>query len=218
MQFVLRLDKNIRATFHRWAKKCEAMPPKNLVLSIESYDIGPKIRKLRKKKNLGLVKLGQHTGMSAGLLSRIERGRLVPTLPTLLKIATVFSVGLDYFFNGASERATVAVVRRQDRLRLPNRTDGGAPAYFFESLDFPVTNRKMDTYFAEFRARARPTEPHAHLGAEIIYVIGGELVININGQNQMLSEGDSIYFDSSYPHSYRNHGEGVCSAIVVVTS
>jgi transcriptional regulator with XRE-family HTH domain len=60
------------------------MPSDSLAPGLESYEIGPKINTLRKSKGLSLVKLGEHTGMSAGLLSKIERGRLVPILPAFL--------------------------------------------------------------------------------------------------------------------------------------
>ena len=73
------------------------MLSQTLAAGLESYEIGPKIRALRLKKNLGLVQLGEHTGMSSGMLSKIERGQLFPTLPTLLKIAMVFGVGLEHF-------------------------------------------------------------------------------------------------------------------------
>ena len=64
-----------------------------------------KIRALRLKKKMGLVELGRHTGLSPALLSKIERGRLFPTLPTLLRVALVFSVGLEFFFAGSRGRA-----------------------------------------------------------------------------------------------------------------
>jgi transcriptional regulator with XRE-family HTH domain len=193
------------------------MSTETLEVGLDSYGIGPKIRALRSKKLLSLVQLGEHTGLSASLLSKIERGQLVPTLPTLHRIAQVFGVGLEHFFVDTSERPTVAVVRKKDRLRLPNRPDEESPAYFFESLDFPVTDRKMEAYYAEFKAHAKPMQPHQHAGAEIIYVVTGQLVVNIDGEDTMLGQGDSIYFDSSFPHSYRQHGRAVCSAVVVVT-
>jgi transcriptional regulator with XRE-family HTH domain len=193
------------------------MSTQTLEVGLDSYGIGPKIRALRSKKLLSLMQLGEHTGLSASLLSKIERGQLVPTLPTLHRIAQVFGVGLEHFFVDTSERPTVAVVRKKDRLRLPNRPDEESPAYFFESLDFPVTDRKMEAYYAEFKAHAKPMEPHQHAGAEIIYVVTGQLVVNIDGEDTMLGQGDSIYFDSSFPHSYRQHGRAVCSAVVVVT-
>lgn len=184
---------------------------------LASYRIGPKIRALRQKKDLGLVQLGEHTGISSGMLSKIERGQLFPTLPTLLKIALVFGVGLDHFFVDDSEAPIIAVVRKEDRLRLPDRPGETSPAYFFESLDFPVTDRKMEAYFAAFEGPQEATEPHAHDGAEVIYVIKGELVVAIGDEETTLGEGDSIYFDSGHPHSYRRAGDAPCEAVVVVT-
>src|SRR6185312_8185642 len=90
---------------------------------LEDYAIGEKIRALRLKKKMGLVELGQHSGLSPALLSKIERGRLFPTLPTLLRIALVFSVGLEFFFTGAHDKPLVAIVRRAERIQLPDRQD-----------------------------------------------------------------------------------------------
>ena len=55
-------------------------------------------------------------------------------------------IGLENFFIGSSERPTLSVVRKKDRLRLPDRPGEESPSYFFESLDFPVTDRKMEAY------------------------------------------------------------------------
>src|SRR5512134_2034916 len=85
------------------------------------YAIGERVRTLRLKKKMGLVELGKHTGLSPALLSKIERGRLFPTLPTLLRIALVFGVGLEFFFVGAREKPLVAVVRKDQRVQLPDR-------------------------------------------------------------------------------------------------
>src|SRR5215207_1698201 len=114
------------------------------------YDIGAKIRTLRLKKKMGLVELGKHTGLSPALLSKIERGRLVPTLPTLLRIALVFSVGLEHFFTEPERRPTVAVVRRAERQRFPEKMGEKRPVYTFESLDYPALERVMNAYYVEF--------------------------------------------------------------------
>src|SRR6186713_343182 len=98
-----------------------------LKTGLGNYDIGGKLRTLRLKKKVGLVELGQHTGLSPAMLSKIERGRLFPTLPTLLRIALVFSVGLEYFFAGAREKPLIAVVRKDQRVRLPERPDAETP-------------------------------------------------------------------------------------------
>src|SRR6187402_1601355 len=111
-------------------KEIGAMLSDTLAKGLESYRIGPKIRALRLDKNLGLVQLGEHTGLSSGMLSKIERGQLFPTLPTLLRIALVFGVGLEHFFIDSKDRLTLAVIRKKDRLRLPNRPDAENPSYF----------------------------------------------------------------------------------------
>src|SRR5580693_5205428 len=85
------------------------------------YSIGEKLRSMRLRKSMGLVELGKHTGLSAALLSKLERGKLFPTLPTLLRIAMVFGVGLDYFFSDERKRRVVGVVRREERVRLPEK-------------------------------------------------------------------------------------------------
>lgn len=182
---------------------------------LEVYGIGQAIRDLRAEKGLGLEQLGKHTGLSAGMLSKIERGNIFPTLPTLLRIAMVFGVGLDHFFAADNDEPEVAVVRREDRMRLPNTT-AGTPQFHFESLDFPITGRSMESFLAEFSSE-EPTEPHSHPGAEIVYVMCGCLQITIRSISHNLNEGDSIYFDSGPEHSYARIGAESCSAVVVVS-
>lgn len=190
-----------------------------LTEGLERYEIGPKLRALRLKKKMGLVQLGKHTALSPALLSKVERGRLFPTLPTLLRIALVFGVGLDYFFSETREKPAVAVVRRADRVRLPERPEGEESAYMFECLDYPATERKLNGYFVEFEpATMTPFAPHTHPGAEVLYVLRGQVLINYDGEDHLLSEGDSMYFDSSRPHSYTRQGDTPCSAVVVTTA
>jgi transcriptional regulator with XRE-family HTH domain len=191
------------------------MLSETLVTGLEQYKIGEKIRSLRLKKKLGLAQLGEHTGLSPAMLSKIERGQLFPTLPTLLRIALVFGVGLEHFFVETSERPTIAVVRRKDRLRLPDRPGEETPSYYFESLDFPVTDRKLQAFYAEFPISSKVSELHQHEGVELIYVLKGQLVVSIADDDVVLNEGDAMYFDSAAPHSYRREGGAPCSAIVV---
>jgi len=183
---------------------------------LKAYEIGAKIRTLRLKKSMGLVALGEHTGLSPALLSKIERGRLYPTLPTLLRIALVFSVGLDYFFGGSRERPVLAIVRRKDRLRFPDTTGSGQAAYHFESLDLPVPEPRLHAYFAEFlNVPPEKLRPHQHPGIELIYVVRGALSVHVGADEHVLGAGDSMYFDSSVSHAYRRRAGGACSAIVV---
>jgi len=182
---------------------------------LSEYAIGAKIRVLRLKKKMGLVELGKHTGLSPALLSKIERGRLFPTLPTLLRIALVFSVDLEFFFSGAREKPVVAVVRKAHRVRLPER-EGADSAYTFESLDYPATERRFNSYYADFLPVSRAAvRLHTHPGVEFIYTLQGTLNVHVGAEQHTLESGDSMFFDSSAPHGYRRSGGRRCSAIIV---
>ena len=183
-----------------------------------AYKIGAAIRALRLKKKMGLVELGKHTGLSPALLSKIERGKLFPTLPTLLRIALVFSVGLEYFFAGARDKPLVAVVRRNERVSLPDRPGAREAIYRFESLDFPAAERRFNSYYAEFfPADPEKLRPHTHPGVEFIYTLQGTLSVHMEGEEHVLEAGDSMYFDATNPHAYRRSGGRACAAVIVTT-
>jgi transcriptional regulator with XRE-family HTH domain len=186
---------------------------------LKAYAIGPKIRAIRLKRKMGLVELGRHTGLSPALLSKIERGQMFPTLPTLLRISLVFSVGLDYFFASAREKPIVGVARHKDRLRFPETPGSRDVAYEFESLDFTAVERLLNSYYADFYpVPADKLRPHQHPGAEFIYVLAGTLCVHIGAEEHVLEARDSIYFDSSAPHAYRSSGKKPCAGIVVTTA
>src|SRR6187431_598980 len=192
------------------------MLSKTLHDGLDDYRIGPKIRGLRLKKKIGLVDLGKHTGLSAALISKIERGRLFPTLPTLLRIALVFGVGLEFFFAGAREKPLVALVKKNTRVQLPERPGARDNAFRFESLNYPATERRFNCYYAEFFPVAPDKlRPHDHPGVEFIYAIQGTLSVHMGSEEHALDAGDSLYFDSSVPHAYRRSAGRTCSAIVV---
>jgi transcriptional regulator with XRE-family HTH domain len=192
------------------------MLSKTLQDGLSDYGIGDKLRTLRLKKKMGLVELGKHTGLSPALLSKIERGVMFPTLPTLLRIALVFGVGLEFFFAGARDKPLVAVVRKGGRVQLPDRPGAREVAYRFESLDYPATERRFNCYYAEFFAVApERLRPHDHPGVEFIYAIQGTLSVLVGSEEHALEAGDSVYFDATVPHAYRRSGGRACSAIVV---
>ena len=153
---------------------------------------------------------------SASVNPKIERGILVPTLPTLLRVALVFSVGLEHFFTDTARKPTLAVVKRADRQRFPEKMGVEDPAYHFESLDYPAVERAMNAYFVEFDGD-RISEAHAHPGAEVLYVIEGRVTVMVGDVAHELAAGDSMYFDSSVPHQYQRAARKTCKAVVVTT-
>ena len=185
---------------------------------LSSYEIGAKLRALRLKKKIALVDLGKHTGLSASMLSQLENGKLVPTLPTLARIAMVFDVGLDHFFGDRRRRRLFSIVRAGERMKFPDRACSPKPDFWFECLAFSAQDKSLQAYLAEFPKRGdAEVHEHYHEGAEFLHVLDGQLQVHYQGEDHVLNAGDSVYFDSSEPHSYRGLAKTVTKAIVITT-
>ena len=182
---------------------------------IENKRIGDRIKFLRQRKQMGLVELGRHTGLSASFLSQLETGRVVPTLRNLARIAIVFSKDLSYFFE--PERPELfRVLRAEERQRLP-QTGVEDPGYFFESLGHVPLDGGIAPYVAEFLPATDRRQPrsHAHAGAEFLYVLSGCLRLRHEGQVEDLEHGDAVFFHASTTHSYERVGDDNCSALII---
>ncbi|MEO7156320.1 MAG: XRE family transcriptional regulator [Vicinamibacterales bacterium] len=193
------------------------MTSTTLSRGLAEYGIAGRLRALRLRKKMRLVELARHSGLSAAMLSKLERGQLFPTLPTLLRIAMVFGVGLDHFFTSAASRKSLGIVRRRDRTRFTERLGGRDPAWEFECLDFAATERKLNAYWVRFHPVARPRS-HQHDGGEFLHVLKGTLRLRIGDADHVIEKGDSIYFDPSQPHAYARSGASACEALVVTTA
>jgi transcriptional regulator with XRE-family HTH domain len=201
--------------FEQDSKENPIEAEQTLARGLASYSIGAKLRRLRLRKAMGLVELGRHTSLSPAMLSKIENGKVIPTLPTLLRIALVFSVGLDHFFSDDSARR-FSVVRVDDRQDFDEMMDGDQAAYHFQCLDFKAVDRASSAYLAEFEPFVPESTPrHAHVGREFIHVLTGTLGLITEESETMLRPGDSAYFDPSFKHGYRRVGGEPCQAIVV---
>jgi transcriptional regulator with XRE-family HTH domain len=191
---------------------------KTISEGLKPYAIGEKLRTLRLKKSMGLVQLGRHTGLSPAMLSKLERGKLYPTLPTLLRIAMVFGVSLEMFFSDERKRHVIAIARRDERLRFPDNPHGQTISYRFESLDFKANEKKLNGFYAEFEPLPKEkARMHQHPGFELLYIIRGKLELTIGSETHTLDEGDSVYFDSSVRHTYRRASKQPCSGVIVTS-
>jgi transcriptional regulator with XRE-family HTH domain len=192
------------------------MVAQHLKEELDRYHFGDKLRQLRLRRKMGLVELAKHTGLSPALLSKLEHGKLYPTLPTLSRIALVFSVGLEHFFTDERQKHMFALARKKERLKFPEAPGLDNFAFNFESLDYPATDRKFNSYLADFRnVPQEKVRVHQHPGVEFIYVLKGRLALKIGLATEFLDAGDSLYFDSQLPHGYSRTGTRPCTALVV---
>lgn len=183
------------------------------------YEIGGKIRALRLRKKIALVDLGKHTGLSASMLSQLENAKLIPTLPTLARIAMVFDVGVDYFFTERVNNRSFSIVRSNERIRFPHPEDSEQPNYIFENLAFQAVDKPLQPYLAEFpKLDPSLVVEHTHDGVEFLHVVSGSMVVRYVDRESTLEAGDSVYFDASEPHGYRGLSDTPARAVVVTSA
>jgi quercetin dioxygenase-like cupin family protein/DNA-binding Xre family transcriptional regulator len=189
----------------------------SLRAQIGEYLIGQKLRALRLRRSMGLLQLGQRTGLSAALLSKIENCKLVPTIPTLLRIALALDVTLDHFFRNEQSCHLISLTRKEEREQLTVPPPTAGDSYVLTRLDAGTGERKFHPYLAEFLPLAKAeAKPHTHLGFEFIHVLRGTLRLLLGNDEQLMHAGDSIYFDSNLRHSYRCISEERCVAFMVL--
>jgi len=132
-----------------------------------------------------------------------------------MRIAPVFGIGLDRFF--VADGPGAVLVRAGDRLRFPEMPQPAQSTYDFESLDFAATGRGLNAYLAEFRPGC-DVRLHAHDAAEFVFVLSGQLMVQVAGVDYMVGTGDSLYIHPSVPHGYARQGSARCTALVVTTA
>jgi mannose-6-phosphate isomerase-like protein (cupin superfamily) len=110
----------------------------------------------------------------------------------------------------------VGVVRREERVRFPEKPGAQDVPYYFECLDYRATERKLSAFLADFQdLPAEKLKPHQHAGVEFLYVLKGSLAIKIGSEEFLLEAEDAIYFDAAAPHSYRRRGAKPCTGVIV---
>jgi transcriptional regulator with XRE-family HTH domain len=182
---------------------------------IEERELGDKIKRLRLRKSMGLVELGEKTGLSASFLSQLETGRVVPTLRNLARIAMVFSKDLSYFFQTDGE-ALFRISKKKDRVRLP-QGEGVNPTYIAESFGILVPDKVMKPCIAEFlpSSRTQGFRPTVFQGFEIVVSLSGQMAITYGDRREVLDTGDAVYLDAGTARVYAAAGDKSVTAMVV---
>ena len=176
--------------------------------------IGPRVRALREGLGLSLRELALRSGVSAPMLSQVERGETSPTLVVATKIARGLELRLSQLLR-LDEEGVVSVVRAKDRRR------GGGGDHRFEILSSPLPGQRTELSRHVLAPGARTGgqgDPPMHEpGArEVGLVEQGELTLVVDGGRHPLQHGDCVTFDADLEHHFENHTtkEAVLLAIV----
>lgn len=167
--------------------------------------IGTKLKSTRLKRDLTIQELAAASGVSANMISRIERGLTTPSVELLMKLATAFGLSIGYFIEEAAKGVQVILSRHGE----------GKPIFFFEEKHqiVSLTHGIRDPGFSVFidtleQGCSSGAGGMVQSGEEFAYVLTGELEFVIDGEVYMLQEGDSIAFKASQPHRWRNLHNG----------
>jgi quercetin dioxygenase-like cupin family protein len=168
--------------------------------------------KARRLGRFTVEELSARSGVSAGLISQIERGIGNPSFVTLVRLAQALDVPLAELFVGARQHENRILVRRNERLRMELPADGT-----LQELLVPDVDRKLAMIQMSVPPRFSGEEiPHSHAGEEVVLLVSGSLRVTIGDQTFELEEGDALSYDASIPHWWSNLSDG--KAIMLAAS
>jgi transcriptional regulator with XRE-family HTH domain len=173
--------------------------------------LGNRIRVRRKELSFSLRELASKTGLTASFLSQIERNLTNPSLESLRKISDALEVPIFFFL--AEPAIKSPIVRRDRRLKLTLPESN----LTYELLS-PDLNRQMEPFLAELEpGEEKFNFPLRQQTEEFIYVLQGQLEIQLGGDVYLLSPGDSIYFEGPLLRLLAARGDIPLRFISVIT-
>jgi transcriptional regulator with XRE-family HTH domain len=175
--------------------------------------VGGELHALRKMRDLTIEALSARSGVSLGLISQIERGRGNPSFNTLVQMAHALDVPIGRLFHAAED--TSPLVRADERRSLDVH---GPSRDAIHELMSPHLNGALEAVWIEAPPGYDTSEsPFSHAGEEFGVVIQGRHEVYLDGVCYELGPGDSITYQSTTPHWYRNPGPETVKAIWVIT-
>jgi len=178
--------------------------------------IADKIHEIRKNKGLTLAQLGDSTGLSKGLLSRIENNQVSPPIATLSKIARGLEVPIGIFFEeDDTDQEGYAVTYKNERKQVIRR--GTKTGFTYYSLTSLKSRHLIEPFIVKYPVIEKdPNKLFDHFGEEFLLVLKGEMHIVYGKEKIRLKTGDAIHFDPSTPHRGQNAGKKESECLVIV--
>ncbi len=195
--------------------KTQPKPSDGVAMTIEGT-VGVRVKSLREAMDLSLRDLAERSGVSAPMLSQVERGDTSPTLAVAQKIASGLDLTLSQLLRLDEDRHVVIVRAGKGRTR---RRRG----HKLEELTPPLPGQRADVSVHTLMpgaATGAPDDPPVHEpgSRETTVVIEGTAELFIDGRRHELREGDSVTFDADLPHHFENNGETDTRLIAVVAA
>jgi XRE family transcriptional regulator, regulator of sulfur utilization len=180
--------------------------------------LGVRVRALREAMSLSLRDLAERSGVSAPMLSQVERGETSPTLQVAARIAAGLELRLSQLLR-LDEYGAVTIVRAGERRQGPERVEG----HRYEILTPPLPGQRAELSRHTLVAGAAtggPGDPPMHEpgSRETALVEAGRVILHCDGSPHQLEAGDCVTFDADLPHHFENHGSDEAVLLAVVSA
>jgi transcriptional regulator with XRE-family HTH domain len=180
--------------------------------------LGLRIRALREAMNLSLRDLAERSGVSAPMLSQVERGETSPTLQVAKRIAHGLELRLSQLLR-LDEDGAVTIVRESERRQGPKAAGG----HRYQILTPPLPGQRAELSRHTLAPRAvtgGPGDPPMHEpgSRETALVESGAVVLHCDGARHALAAGDCVTFDADLPHHFENPQDEPAVLLAVVSA
>jgi transcriptional regulator with XRE-family HTH domain len=183
--------------------------------------IGGRVRALREAMGLSLRDLAERCGVSAPMLSQVERGETSPTLQVATRIAAGLDLRLSQLLR-LDEDGAVTVVRASERRQGPTNP-ARVRGHRYEVLTPPLPGQRAELsrhLLAPGAATGGAGDPPMHEpgSRETALVEAGDVVLHCDGELHQLATGDCVTFDADLPHHFENPGPDEASLLAIVSA
>ncbi|CAH1191467.1 MULTISPECIES: helix-turn-helix domain-containing protein [Paenibacillus] len=161
-------------------------------------ELGSKIRKLRLEQNRSQEEIAQACGFTKSLLSKIENGKTVPPIGTLIRIAESLGTKISMLLDDNDFNGTVYTPKASNMEKMV-QTDQG---YAFSAIAAKRPEKLMQPFYFVVQKGKTGKRTFSHVGQEFIYVLEGTMIYYVGKEEYTLNAGDSLYFDSVENHKY----------------
>jgi transcriptional regulator with XRE-family HTH domain len=161
--------------------------------------IAERVREFRLQLGLTVGHLAEVTGLSKGMLSKIENAQASPSLATLARLSDALKVPVTAFFRGLNEEQDVLVVKAGRGLDIAHKNSG--PGHRYQLLgSMRAPHNTLETMLVTLTERAETFPLYQHPGTELIYMISGRLEYMCGNSRYLLEPGDAMQFVGEVPH------------------
>jgi transcriptional regulator with XRE-family HTH domain len=184
--------------------------------TIESLQVGARVRHARILNGMLMRDLADRVGCNESMISKIEAGKVTPSLVMLNKIVTALNRDLGSFF-GLQIDTHKLVQRPEDRMVVTGDALRGGKGVTYERLVPLAAGNLLEANIHVVEPGGEKSDPITHQGEAVGYLISGEIDLTIDGAVYRVKAGDSFFFKAHLPNGYLNVGDEIARIVWVNT-